>query len=74
MLEKVKTVFKGIIELGLLLIAVTVVLQILFGAVVPFIKIDVIGAILGILTKLGNKGLVGLLALGVILYLFQKSK
>jgi hypothetical protein len=65
--------FLGMIaHLGIKLIAVGVVLQILFGAAVPFLGLDVVGAITGFVAALGEKGLVGLVALAVIYWSFKK--
>jgi|TARA_Y100000310_G_scaffold24730_1_gene23733 hypothetical protein len=57
--------------LGLLCLAV--VLQILFGAPVPFFPVDVIGSITGIVGKLGGQGLVGLAALLILVGLFNRN-
>ena len=65
--------FLGMIaHLGIKLIAVGVVLQILFGAAVPFLGLDVVGAITTFVGALGEKGLVGLVALAVIYWSFKK--
>jgi hypothetical protein len=61
-----------IMHLGVKLIAVGVVLQILFGAAVPFLGLDVVGAITSFVGALGEKGLVGLVALAVIYWSFKK--
>jgi len=55
-----------IVDLGVKLIAVGVVLQILFGAAVPFLGIDVVGSIVKLVSALGSQGLVGLVSIGVI--------
>lgn len=62
-----------IMDLGIKLIAVGVVLQILFGAAVPFLSIDVVGAIAKFVGALGEKGLVGLVALAVIFWAWNKK-
>ena len=61
-----------IMHIGVNLIAVGVVLQILFGAAVPFLGLDVVGAITTFVGALGEKGLVGLVALAVIYWSFKK--
>jgi len=63
----------AITELGVKLIAVGVVLQILFGAAVPFLGIDVVGSIVKLVTALGSQGLIGLVAIAVILWAFNKK-
>jgi hypothetical protein len=55
------------------LIAVGVVLQILFGAAVPFMAIDVVAAIVKIVAALGAQGLTGLVAIAVIYWAFNKK-
>ena len=62
-----------IVDLGIKLIAVGVVLQILFGAAVPFLGIDVVGSIVKLVTALGSQGLVGLVSIGVIYWAFNKK-
>lgn len=63
-----------VMDLGIKLLAVGVVLQILFGNAVPFLKLDVVGNIAAFVGALGDKGLVGLVALGVLFYAFNKNK
>ena len=62
-----------ITELGLLLIALGVVLQILFGTAVPFIGGDIVGNLMKLVGALGNNGVVGLIAIAIILYLFNRK-
>jgi len=62
-----------IVDLGVKLIAVGVVLQILFGAAVPFLGIDVVGSIVKLVSALGSQGLVGLVSIGVIYWAFNKK-
>jgi hypothetical protein len=62
-----------ITDLGVKLIAVGVVLQILFGSAVPFLSIDVIASITKIVAALGSQGLVGLVAIAVIYWAFNKK-
>ena len=58
--------------LGLLCLAV--VLQVLFGAPVPFFPVDVVGNITGLVAKLGGQGLVGLAALLILVGLFNRKE
>ena len=64
---------KKMTEAGVALVALAIVLQILFGKVVPFIGGDVIGSITGAVAALGAQGLVGLAAVGVIYAIFTRS-
>ena len=72
MLDQVRGFLRTATELGLLLVALAVVMQLLFGAAVPFIGGDVVANITGLIASLGQQGLVGLIALLVIVYLFQR--
>ena len=73
MLEKAIGWIRSLTEAGLALIALGVVLQILFGAAVPFIGIDVIGAVTGVVKSLGSEGLVGLVAGWVLWGIYSKG-
>ncbi len=71
-LETVKKWIAELTELGLLLVALAIVIHILFGAETPFIG-GVASNLLGLIGVLGKEGLVGLIALGVIIWLFSKK-
>ncbi len=73
MLEKAIGWIRSLTEAGLALIALGVVLQIIFGAAVPFIGIDVIGSVVDIVQKLGGEGLVGLAAIWVLWGIYSKK-
>ena len=73
MLEKATGWIRSLTEAGLALIALGVVLQILFGAAVPFIGIDVIGSVTGLVKSLGSEGLVGLVAIWVLWGIYSKK-
>jgi hypothetical protein len=64
---------KKITELGVALLALTVVLQVVFGTPVPFISVDVIGNLTGIISNLGSNGLVGLIAAAVLYAVISKK-
>ena len=72
--DKLKGWLNHIVELGLMLIALGIVLQILFGSKVGFITGDVISNMTGMITQLGNGGVAGLVAIGVIMWLFSKKQ
>ncbi len=73
--DKLKGWLSQIVELGLLLIALGIVLQILFGGqAVAFFPGDVVGNLIAMVKALGDNGLVGLIAIGVILWLFWKRQ
>ena len=73
MLDKAIGWIRSLTEAGLALIALGVVLQILFGAAGPFIGIDVIGAVTGVVKSLGSEGLVGLVAVWVLWGIYSKG-
>ena len=73
MINKAIAWCKQITELGMAIIALGVVLQIIVGATVPFLGIDIVGAIVGIVSKLGSEGLVGLVAVWILWALFSKD-
>ena len=73
MLEKAIGWIRSLIEAGLALIALGVVLQIIFGAAVPFLGIDVIGSVVGLVKQLGGEGLVGLAAIWVLWGIYSKK-
>ena len=73
MLEKATGWIRSLTEAGLALIALGVVLQILFGAAVPFIGLDVVGSITGLVKELGSEGLVGLVAIWVLWGIYYKK-
>jgi len=72
-LEDVKRWLGEITEIFLLLIALGIAVEILFGANVPFFG-GVIANLTQLLDTLGKNGLVGLIALGIILYLFNRRR
>ena len=73
MLDNAKRFLREVVEIGLLLVAVAVILQVIFGTAVPFVGGDVVNNLLNIVTTLGEGGLVGLIAVGIILYLINKN-
>jgi len=62
---------KGIAHISILLIALGVVWQVLFGNAVPFVGGDVVGNVMGVVAQLGSAGLVGLITLGILVWLFR---
>ncbi|MGH8620633.1 MAG: hypothetical protein ACREUB_10810 [Burkholderiales bacterium] len=70
-MDKVRTVIGQIVDIGLALVAVAIVATVLFGPALPFFG-GVVGNMIGIVKDLGANGLVGLIALGIIVWLFAK--
>ena len=73
MLDKVSGWIKSLTEVGLGLIALGVVLQILFGAAIPFMPMDVVGSVVSLVKSLGSEGLVGLVAIWVLWGVYSKK-
>lgn len=73
-LDMVRGWVNRITELGLTVIALALVLEILFGETVPFIGGNITGNLTGLFQSLGDNGLVGLIAIAVVLWLFQKRR
>jgi hypothetical protein len=70
-LNTLKTWVGGLTELGLMLLALAIVASLLGGGTVPFFG-AVVGNIINLVKELGTNGLVGLISLGVILWLFAR--
>jgi hypothetical protein len=70
---EIKKWLAEITEIALLLIALGIAVEILFGSTVPFFG-QVVANITLLLKTLGDNGLVGLIALGIIVYLFHKRR
>ena len=64
---------KKLTEAGVALLALGIVMQVIFGKVVPFVGGDIIGNITTIVAALGAQGLVGLAAVGVIYAIFNRQ-
>lgn len=70
-MNTVKGWIGGLTEIGLMLIAFTIVATLLVGGTLPFFG-GVVGNITALVKDLGTNGLTGLIVLGVILWLFSK--
>ena len=72
-LQEIKRWLGEITEILLLLIAVAIAVEILFGSPVFFFG-GVVNNLTALISTLGENGLVGLIALSIILYLFYRKK
>ncbi len=73
-LEEAKRWIGEITEIFLLLIALGIAVEILFGTeTVPFFG-GVVANLTSLISGLGENGLVGLIALSIIMYLFYRKK
>ena len=69
----VKSWIGGLTTVGVSLLGLAIVLQVLFGDSVVFVPVDVIGSISNIVASLGSSGLVGLITVGVIYWIFNQD-
>ena len=74
-LDTTKKWIRALTEIAVLLVALSIVAAILFGAEVPFLggTADVVTRITDLIAGLGEQGVVGMLGLGVILYVFARK-
>jgi len=70
---RIKTWIGGLTDIGLMLLGLAIVAALLVGPSLPFFG-SVVGNIIGLVKELGANGLVGLIALGVVLWLFSQRK
>ena len=70
MFGHVKNVVRELIDISLVLIALAIVLSILVGGTMPFFG-NVVTNLTDLVGKLGSNGLVGLIVLGMIMWLFS---
>jgi hypothetical protein len=75
-LEEAKKWLGEITEIALLLIALGIAIEILFGDAVPFFggETGIVANMTGLLSTLGDNGLVGLIALAIIFFLFYRRQ
>jgi len=72
-LQRIKAWIGSLTEIGLMLLALAIVAALLVGANLPFFG-NVTANIMGFVKALGDGGLVGLIALGIIIWLFSQRK
>ncbi len=72
-LDTVKSWLRQLTEVGLVLVALGIVLQLLFGSTVSFVTGDIVANLIGLIKALGDNGVVGLIALAIIVWLFSKK-
>lgn len=68
---KIKTWIGALTDLGLMLLGLAIVVSLLVGSPLPFFG-AVVGNIVALVAELGKNGLVGLIVLGVIIWLLSK--
>jgi len=73
-LQKASAVLKELTAMALSVLALGVVLQVLFGSNVAFFPVDVVGNVVALTKSLGSEGLVGLVAIWVLISLFNRNQ
>ena len=63
----------GITKVSVGLLTLSIVWGVLFGNTVPFLGANTIANISGIVSSLGAQGLVGLITLGIVVWLFRNQ-
>ena len=71
-MDTVKSFLRGIMDVALVIIPLSVVLGIIFGPSVPFIGTAVVGNISDLVSSLGGGGLVGIITLGILYWLARR--
>jgi hypothetical protein len=72
-LQRIKSWIGSLTEIGLMLLALAIVAALLVGANLPFFG-AVPANIMALVKSLGDGGLVGLITLGVIIWLFSERR
>ena len=72
MLDTIKNWLRQITEVGLLLIAAAVVLEIIFGSPVEFVGLSILDNITALTRELGEQGLVGIISIAIIIWLYLR--
>jgi hypothetical protein len=68
--SQTKSVIAQLTDIGLSLVALAIVMSILIGGSLPFFG-SVVSNLTGLVSALGSSGLVGLIVVGLIMWLFS---
>ena len=74
MLSNIKNILREIIDFGLLLIVIAIILELLFGPSSPFLGQNIIDNLVNLVKELGDAGVVGLISIAIIIYLWSRVK
>ena len=72
MMDTAKSFLRGVMDVALVIIPLSVVLGIIFGPSVPFIGTAVVANIADLVSLLGGSGLVGIIVLGILMWLARR--
>ena len=71
-MDTVKSFLRGVMDVAMTVIPLSVVLGVIFGPAVPFIGADTIDNISALVADLGGSGLIGIITLGILYALFRR--
>jgi len=71
-ISKIKDYLNKFLEVGVLLLAVSVIAEILFGPDVPFFGSKVTNNLIDLLNNLGEQGIAALIVVFAIIFVFRK--
>ena len=71
-ISKITSYLNKFLEVGVLLLGVSVIAEILFGPDVPFFGSQVTNNIISLLNSLGNQGTAALIVVFAVLYVYRK--
>ena len=72
MISRIKQILREIIDFGLLLIAIAIILEVLFGPSSPFLGKNITQNSVGLINQLGSEGVVGIISVAIIIYLWNR--
>ena len=72
MMDTAKSFLRSVMDIALVIIPLSVVLGVIFGPSVPFIGTAVVANIADLVSSLGGSGLVGIIVLGILLWLARR--
>ena len=72
LISKTKDYLNKFIELGVLLLAISVIAEILFGPNVPFFGSTVTQNLIGLMNNLGDQGIAALIIIFAIIFVYRK--
>ena len=72
LISKSKEYLNKFLEVGVLLLAVSIIAEILFGPNVPFFGSKVTNNLIGLLNNLGDQGIAALIIVFALIFVYRK--
>ena len=72
LISKSKEYLNKFLEVGVLLLAVSIIAEILFGPNVPFFGSQVTNNLIGLLNNLGDQGIAALIIVFALIFVYRK--